>query len=52
MKQIDESLIILRFLDDAGIIHDIDLTSIIEGGMPIDAESGEDMEHLDTYIIE
>ena len=52
MKKIDESQIILRFIDDAGVIHDVGLNSIIEGGMPIDVESGEDMEHLGTYIIE
>lgn len=52
MKKIDESQVVLRFSDDAGVIHDVDLSSILDGGMPIDEESGEEMEYLGTYIIE
>lgn len=52
MKKIDNSSIILRFSDDVGTIHDVGLDSILEGGFPIDEESGEDMEYIQTLILE
>lgn len=51
MKQIDNSSIILRFSDEDGVIHDIDLDSILDGGYPIDEESGDDMEYIATYVL-
>lgn len=51
MKKIEESSVILRFSDDANIIHDVGLESILDGGLPIDVESGEDMEYLGVYLI-
>lgn len=52
MKQLDTSSVILRFSDDSGVIHDVGLDSIIDGGLPIDEESGDDMEYLGTYLLE
>lgn len=51
-KKIDNSAVILQFSDDEGTIHEIGLDSILEGGFPIDEESGEDMEYLQTFILE
>jgi hypothetical protein len=50
-SRIEEDLVILRFVDDSGVVHDIGLNSILDGGMPIDEESGEDMEYLLTYVL-
>lgn len=51
MKRIDNSLIILRFSDDEGVIHDVGLDSILDGGFPIDEESGEEMEYIETLML-
>lgn len=52
MKQIDNSSIILRFSDEDGVIHDIDLDSILDSGFPINGNgSGEDMEYIATYVL-
>lgn len=52
MKRIDNSSIILRFSDDEGTIHDVDLNSILDGGFPLDEVSGEEMEYIETLILE
>jgi hypothetical protein len=52
MKKLEESSVILRFSDDEGVIHDVGLDSILDGGMPIDEESGEDMEYLGVYSLD
>lgn len=51
MKKIDESQIILRFEDHEGIIHDVGLDSILEGGIPINLDGGEEMKYLQTFIL-
>lgn len=38
MKRIEEHLVILRYSDCNNVIHDVDLNSILEGGVPIDEE--------------
>ena len=52
MKKLKESSVILRFSDDEGAIHDVSLGSLMEGGLPIDEESGEDMEYVGAYLSE
>jgi hypothetical protein len=52
MKRVSESSVILRFSDDEGIIHDVGLDSILDGGTPVDEESGEDMEYHAVYLLE
>ena len=52
MKKIEENSVILRFSDNDNVIHDIGLDSILEGGMPIDEESGEDLEYLGVYVLD
>lgn len=51
MKKIDESSIILRFSDNEKTIYDIGLDSILNGGLPIDYETGNDMEYLGVYLL-
>jgi hypothetical protein len=51
MNQIDNSRVILQFCDSENVIHEIDLNSILEGGFPIDSETGDDMEYLSTHIL-
>ena len=52
MKKLEESSVILRFSDDEGVIHDVGLDSILDGGMPIDEESGKAMEYLGVYSLD
>jgi hypothetical protein len=52
MKKLQESSVILRFADDEGVIHDIGLDSILDGGMPIDEQNGEEMEYLGVYLLD
>jgi hypothetical protein len=51
MKKIQESSVVLRFVDDEGVIHDIGLDSILDGGTPIDEQSGEKMVYLGVYLL-
>jgi hypothetical protein len=51
MKKIDNSRIILRYSDDSNVIHDVGLDSILDGGFPIDPESGNEMDYLGTLIL-
>lgn len=52
MKKIKEDSVILKFKDDIGTIHEVSLSSILEGGIPIDEESEEDMEHISTHLLD
>ena len=52
MKKTKTDAIILRYSDSQGVIHDIGLNSILDGGFPIDDESGEEMEFLESFVLE
>ena len=51
-KEITNDLVVLRFKDDSGDIHEIDLDEILEGGWPLDEETDNEMEYLGTWLIE
>jgi hypothetical protein len=51
-KKIDPSSVILQFSDDEGVIHEVGIYSILEGGTPIDEESGDDMKFLAAYVLD
>ena len=50
-NKINPDNVILQFSDDEGIIHEVSLSNILDGGIPID-ENGDDMEYLSTYTID
>lgn len=52
MKKVSTDDVILQFSDDAGIVHEISLSNILDGGIPIDEESGDDMEFLCVKVID
>lgn len=50
-KKININNIILQYVDEENVIHEVDLSNILDSGVPID-ENGIEMTYLTTYIIE
>jgi len=51
-NKVTNDSVILQFSDDENTIHEVGLDSILIGGFPIDPESGNEMEYIQTYILE
>ena len=49
--KIDNTSVILQYADSSGVIHEVDLKSILDGGFPIDLDTEEEMEYLGTFLI-
>lgn len=48
---INNDSVILVYSDNEGVIYEVSLASILDGGFPIDPERGDEMDYLRTFIL-
>jgi len=51
-NKVSPDSIILRYSDSSGVIHEVSLANIMDGGFPIDPEDGSDMEFLYSFVLD
>lgn len=52
MKKINNDSVVLRFVDSENNIIEVDIDMLLTGGVPIDTDTGDDLEFIGTYLID